>query len=384
MSKPVRMIEISGAPFERGSQYGRLAAREIALGVGHYTAQIRALGLTEPELQAVIDGYLPLMEAFDPRQVEEMRGIARGADVALRDIVLLNARTEILKIAADPKLRPGLREKVEPDGCTAVVVTPKASKEGRLIHAHNWDWKMEAAEAVMVLRVRNDDRPDSLIFTEAGAVCRFGMNTLGVAITANYLESERDYAEIGVPLTMIRRRVLEEPEFAMALRVAYTTRKSGSNNIVLSESNAGLAFDLECAPDETFVVDPKDGLLVHANHWQSPVALSKLKEKGISDTPDSLYRDRRVRDLLEPKIGELTVADIKTALLDTWASPWSVCRPPRPSLNTNLSATVVSLVMQPSLGLMEISVLPALDPTYTRYTLKMESAAQEGRDPVNA
>jgi isopenicillin-N N-acyltransferase-like protein len=86
--------------------------------------------------------------------------------------------------------------------------------------------------------------------------------------------------------------------------------------------------------------------------------------------PDSLYRDRRVRELLRPQIGSLTVADVKAALLDNWATPWSVCRPPRPSLTTNLSATVVTLIMQPASGRMEIAVLPALDSTFTNYTLE--------------
>jgi isopenicillin-N N-acyltransferase-like protein len=363
------LIEIAGSPYDRGCQYGAAAGREIAVGIRHYAAQVAELGLAGPSLNAVIDGYKPIMEDFSPTLIEEMRGIARGAEVDFRDIVLLNARTEILKIAANADLLPGLRDAVEPDACTSVVVEPKASSEGNLIHAHNWDWKMEAADAVVVLRVRSMDGPDCLLFTEAGAVCRFGMNTLGVAITANYLESERDYERIGVPLTMIRRRLLQEPQFALGLSCVYTTPKSGSNNMLVSEANAGLALDFECAPDETFMVDPVDGLLVHANHWQSLVALGKLKDTGVRNMPDSLYRDRRVRQLLQPKIGSLTVADVKAALLDNWATPWSVCRPPRPSLTTNLSATVVTLIMQPALRRMEIAVLPALDPTFTTYTL---------------
>ena len=385
MSRPVRLIELAGAPYERGLQYGRMAEPEIKIGIGHYAAQMKGLGLTEAELAQVVAGYLPKIEGFDPRYVEEMRGIAEGAGVAFHHVVMLNARTEVLKLAANPKLREGLMGEVEPDGCTAVVALPKATAEGRLIHAHNWDWKMEAAEASVVLRIRNDDGPDILTFTEAGALGRFGFNTQGIGITANYLECERDYTQVGVPLALIRRQVLEQTHFALALRSAYVTPKSGSNNIVVTQAVGGMAFNFECAPDESFGVEAKDGLLVHANHWQSPVALAKLRETGVSAMPDSLYRDRRVRELLEDKIGRLTVADIKAALLDKWEAPWSVCRPPRPSTMNNLSATVISLVMQPTLGQMEIAVLPALDPTFTTYTLEMEgqAAAAHGR-PVHA
>ena len=375
MSQPCRLIEISGAPYERGRQYGRMAAAEIKTGIGHYAAQVKTLGLADADLSRVVASYLPKIEAFDARYVEEMRGIAEGADVAFHHVVMINARTEVLKLAANATLRADLLGEVEPDGCTAVVATPKATAQGRLIHAHNWDWKMECAEASLVLRIRNEDGPDILTFTEAGALGRFGFNAVGIGVTANYLECERDYTQVGVPLALIRRQALEQTHFALALRSAFVTPKSGSNNIVLTHAGAGLAFNFECAPDETFDVEPKDGLLVHANHWQSPAARAKLQEKGVTAMPDSLYRDRRVRELLADKIGRLTVADVKAALLDNWGAPWSICRPPRPSFTSNLSATVVTLVMQPDLGCMEIAVLPALDPTFTAYTLEMERAA---------
>lgn len=372
-TKGCRLIEIAGTPYERGRQYGVQARVEIGRGVSHYAAQVRDLQLGDADLARVVAAYLPKIEGFEPAYVEEMRGIAAGAEMPFHQIVMLNARTEVLKLAVNKGLRDQLLD-VEPDGCTALVVDRGASADGRLIHAHNWDWKMECAEASLVVRIRNDDRPDILMFTEAGALGRFGFNSVGIAITANYLESERDYREIGVPLALLRRHALEQTHFALALRSAYTTPKSGSNNVVLSHCD-GLIFNLECAPDETFLVEPRDGVLVHANHWQSPVALTKLRERGVAAMPDSLYRERRLRALVEPKIGSIEVADVKRALLDDWGSPWSICRPPRPSAMSNLSATVVTLVMQPALGLMEVAVLPALDPSFTSFTLEMESVA---------
>ena len=91
--------------------------------------------------------------------------------------------------------------------------------------------------------------------------------------------------------------------------------------------------------------------------------------------PDSLYRDRRAYSLLADKIGRITTDDVKSVLRDDWGSPWSICRPPRPSAMSNLTATVITLVMVPASGRMEIAVLPAQDPTFTTYTLQMESTA---------
>lgn len=364
------LIEISGAPRERGRQYGEQAADRVRLGIEHYSAQLRTSNLTDEDIKGLVQRFEPTIDRFDATYLEEMRGIAEGAGVAYETVVLLNARTEILKLAQRPADdRPMLDE--DPDGCTGVVVMPEITKDGRLIHAQNWDWKVECADTAVVLKVRREDGPDILTFTEAGALARSGFNAAGIAITANYLETDRDYRRLGVPLALIRRKVLEQKQLAAAMRAVYATQKSAANNMIVSQAN-GVAIDFECAPDETFQVHPERGLIVHANHFQSPVALCKLKDTGIANTPDSLYRDIRVRNLIEPHLGSVTRDIVKNALFDDFETPWSVCRPPRRNLSHNLSATVAMIVMEPMLGIMEVAMLPALNRTFTTYSLDME------------
>jgi isopenicillin-N N-acyltransferase like protein len=373
MVEPFPLIEISGTPRERGRQYGRQAADRIHKGTSHYVAQLKDLSLDRDGIAALVRDYLPVIEAFEPAYIEEMHGIAEGAAIPFEDVALLNARTEILKLA-NPAVRARLLAQEDPDGCTGVVVLPQASRAGHLIHAQNWDWKRECAETAVVLKVRRDDGPDLLTFTEAGALGRCGFNAVGIAITANYLESDRDYRQVGVPLALIRRKVLESEHLAIAMRTVYCTQKSAANNMIVSHRE-GVAIDFECAPDETFPVHPERGLLVHANHFVSPVALGKLKDTGILNTPDTLYRDIRVRDLLQPQIGAITPDAVKAALFDDFASPWSVCRPPRRNLSNNLSATVAMIVMEPERGIMEVAPLPALNRQFTTYHLDVSTAA---------
>jgi isopenicillin-N N-acyltransferase like protein len=376
MAQPCRLIELAGSPHERGVRYGRQAAPEIARCVGHYSAQAQGLGLDHRRLAEIVREYLPILETFDPRQVEEMRGIAAGAAVSFEQIVLVNARTELLQFARRPTLLESLRAG-EPDGCTGVVVRPEATRDKQLIHAHNWDWKFEAVESCVILRIRNEDGPDILTFTEAGALARFGFNARGICITANGLDCDRDYRRAGVPLALMRRKVLEQSLLALALRTAYCTPKSGSNNIIISHAASGLVFDFECAPDETFMVEPRDGVLVHSNHWLSPVALTKLQERGLADAPSSFYRELRPREALAAKAGSVTVDDVLEVMLDDFETPWSICYPPRASSPTDPStyATVATLIMRPILGEMRVAILPALDKRFTEYTLEMDAAA---------
>ena len=378
MAAAAPLIEVSGAPHERGRSYGESARERIANGIAHYSEQLARAKLSRSELASLVESFVPRIDAFDPTYVPEMRGIAEGANRPLADIVLLNARTELLKLAARSESQRRPDEPDPPDGCTGVVALPTSTLSGKLIHAQNWDWKVECAETAVVLKIKREDGPDILTFTEAGQLARSGINSAGIAVTANYLECDRDYRQVGVPLALIRRKILQEQHLALAMRAAYVTPKSASNNIIVSQAG-GIAINFECAPDETFQVHAANGLIVHANHWQSPVALSKLRDTGIATTPDSLYRDMRVRDLLHPHVGKITTETVKAALFDDYQSPWSVCRPPRLNLSSNLSATVAMIVMTPVDGTMDVAMLPAQNRTFTRYALAIDPDQQRIR-----
>lgn len=369
---PFPLVEISGAPRARGRLYGEQARQRIAASVDLYAGSLGRLGFAKPEIDRFTAAFRPRLATFAPDLVDEMEGIAEGAGVDFAAIMLVNARTEVLQLARREK---GIADD-EPDGCTGAVVLPGETRDGDLIHGQNWDWRAECAETSVVVRILRDDGPDLLTFTEAGGLARSGFNSAGIAITANYLESDRDYRELGIPLPFIRRRALEASHFALALKVVATTPKSGSNNMMLSTAE-GYAVDLECAPDEAFAIHPDRGMIVHANHWQSAVALSKLRETGLADVPDSLYRDKRVEMLLRARQGDIVADDLKAALFDDFGSPFCVCRPPLRKEGGNLSATVAMIVMTPAQGVMEIAPLPAENRSFTRYDLTMDARATD-------
>lgn len=365
------LIEVSGSPHERGVQYGRQAKDRIHRGVSLYTSRASAQDLEWSMIKSMVREFLPAIKAFDETYIDEIKGIAAGAALEFEQVVLLNARTEILKLASRPDLRAKLHKAFAPDGCTGLIVLPNAAQDGRLLHAQNWDWRVECAETAVVLRIRRDDGPDILTFTEAGGLARSGLNAAGIAITANYLESDRDYQQLGVPLALIRRKILQQEHLALAMHAVYATPKSASNNVMVSHRD-GIAIDFECAPDETFQVHAQNDMIIHANHWQSPIALAKLRDTGIQNTPDSLYRDLRVRGHLTKLHGAISLDDVKAALFDDFQSPWAVCRPPRTQVakGDELSATVAMIAMDSQAGIMDVAILPALNKNFTRFTLK--------------
>ncbi|RYF80879.1 MAG: acyl-CoA--6-aminopenicillanic acid acyltransferase [Comamonadaceae bacterium] len=369
---PFPFVSVSGTAYERGRAYGAAVPDRVARSAEIYGRALDALGADAAFRRRLTDEFGARIEAYGAHYLEEMRGIADGAGVPLGDVVMINARTEVvaqarrqMAAAAGVAAAP-----LEPeDGCTGAVVLGGRSRNGQLLHGQNWDWRSECIETGIVLRVQRDDGPDILTFVEAGGLARSGMNSAGIALTANYLECERDFRSTGVPLSLLRRKILEQQHFADAMGAVVNTPKSCANNLMMSTAE-GFAIDFECAPDEVFSVLPENDLLVHANHWVSPAARSKLKDTGVANMPDSYYRDWRVRRLLDQTGPLLELDDLKRAFFDDFATPFAVCRPPRPSsLAGNLSATVAMIAMEPASGFMDVLPLPALQRGFTRYSL---------------
>jgi isopenicillin-N N-acyltransferase like protein len=357
------LIDLRGTPHERGRAHGSAVPERVARSIALYRGELERRGVAVAEIHRLAREFAPHVGAFDAAYLEEMQGIADGAGVALEDIVLVNCRTEMMFGAR------AMLEKDKNDGCTAAIILPEAAEGGTLIHGHNWDWREQCVDTGVVLRIRRSDGPDILAFAEAGALARHGMNSAGVSLTGNYISCERDFKTGGrTPLGLVRRKLLESPNLAAALRTAWGHQRACSTNVMLAAAQ-GEAIDLEMAPDEIFPVAPRDGILVHANHWTSPAAQAKLRDTGIAISVCTLYRQRRTDDALRAKRRPISVADVKEVLADEYGKPDSVLRPPKPGIVGSVTCTVCTTIMLPAKGEMWIARKPWVERNFKRYSL---------------
>lgn len=361
------ILDLSGTGRERGMTHGREFKSRVWKSIALYRKELERRGAGVEQTRAVARRFIPEIQAFDAEYLEEMQGIAEGAEVPLEDIVLVNCRTEMLwGIQQLLKQAPPADKD---DGCTTLIVLPEASQDGQLIHAHNWDWREECTETGVILRIQRPQGPDILTFTEAGTLARLGLNSKGLTLTGNYLSSDRDFQQSGgTPQGLLRRKILEAETLAGAMRTLWGTRRACSTNVMLGAAE-GDAVNLELAPDEIFWITPTDGILVHANHWISPPARAKLRDTGLAVTPDSIYRQRRVEASLRQAGGKISIEQIKAALADRFATPDSVLRPPRPTVLDAISATVCTTVMTPAQGLIQMARRPWIRQEFVEYTL---------------
>jgi len=359
------LIDLRGTPYERGRTHGKAVPDRIGRSIALYRGELERRGVAVAEMHRLAREFAPHVGAFDATYLEEMQGIADGAGVPLEDIILVNCRTEMM-FGARTMLSP---ESQKHDGCTAAIILPEAAEDGVLIHGHNWDWREQCVDTGVVQRIRRSEGPDMLAFAEAGALARHGMNSAGVSLTGNYIGCDRDFTTGGrTPLGLVRRKLLESPNLAAALRTAWGHQRACSTNVMLAAAQ-GEAIDLEMAPDEIFPIPPRDGILVHANHWVSPAAQAKVRDTGIAISVCTLYRQRRTEDALRGKRRPVSVADVKEALADEYGKPDSVLRPPKPGIVGSVTCTVCTTIMLPAKGEMWIARKPWVERNFKNYSL---------------
>ena len=308
-----REVTIQGAPYERGLQYGKACPQEIAISIQSYTDLLMLRKkMTWAQAKALARKYLPAIEALDHDYVEEMQGIADGAGVTFEDILVLNARSELLHttVPADPE-----------DGmeCTAFSAVAPATKDGKVLAGQTWDFSLAQRAAVITLRIVGEgDRPTILMFPEAGMIGGKGCNSAGLSLTLNALRTP-EY-NFGLPVHIRMRRILECPTLMHGYEAAVAGEMPCAANLMMAYKD-GLAIDVELDPQWVDVLLPEGGVLAHSNHFIGP----KLSQMRANAKGGGTYiRLQRARQLFCGRT-DLTLADFEAACRDHKGWPSSIC-----------------------------------------------------------
>ena len=359
MYQPFPVLTIEGDARECGEQHGAKAAERVAKTIDFYLPSfVKQAKLTLGEVRERARGYGVQIQQIDAAIMRELEGIAQGAGQKIEDVIAVNCRTEILY--------GSLGGKEPATECTTVVALPEATRDANILVGKNWDWRNQTVESVVVLRIRQKDKPALVMIVEAGMVGRDGFNEHGVMVCGNLLVSNHDRGKTGVPIPILRRRILHSRYYYEAIDSLVRAPRGASGNYVIAHRD-GVAIDFETTPDNVYVVYPERGLLTHANHFQSVVAQTTGAAKYY--TGDTLYRDFRARQLLEHRIGKITIDDIKRVLRDDFGAPRAICRVPHEYPGHEPTMTIASLIFDLKHDVMHVAAGQPTDSEYLPVTL---------------
>jgi isopenicillin-N N-acyltransferase-like protein len=341
-SPPLPLVEVDASDARgRGRQHGEAAREQIARSIDFYREEfVRKSQLAWDDVLERVPRWNPLIEAYLPGILEEVEGIAEGANRRVEEILALNGRGE---------LRSGDPFAGEQKECTSFVVPGEASGDGHVWCGQNWDWRSETKGTAIMLRLAQPGKPTVVTLVEAGQVGRHGANSAGLALNANGLAAPfRD--GLGVPAPYIRRKVLESANAGEALDALFGSTQSLCTNVVLTHRD-GFAIDVETTPAAHGWEVP-DGPYGHANAFTAFVP-KQVSDRYRPSSSDSLIRARRVHDALRaaPEArgpGEMRALVART-LSDHLGYPNSVCNHPEERAERRYE-TLASLIVDLTSG----------------------------------
>lgn len=319
-ARRIPVISVKGKPFECGEQYGTQAERLIKRNASLYLEMWKTLwGVSHAEVIKLCRPLISVIERYDAGLLEELKGIARGANLELEDIIAINSRYEINSSL-------GIVRKHGADGCTSVAALPPVTKSGHCLLGQNWDWLTRFQESNVLLVAEEEGKPGVVTQPEAGALAHRGMNSTGLGVCFNGMASSEDNFEAKAPpFLVVARAILNSSSFSGALGAVLRMKATLSGNFLIAHGE-GVAVDLEVAPFDTGVLYPEGEMLTHSNHF-----ISFADRPGFTDLlktiyPDTLLRHHRARRVLEPEKSRIDISSFRRAFGDHFNYPKSICR----------------------------------------------------------
>lgn len=328
------LIAVEGSYPQMGAELGRRTRDWVEISVHTYQRRFRdEAGLGDAEVRRWGRRYHQIAQTYDARIAGMLEGLAEGAGQSVELICALNARTELL-------FGTGYRD----EACTSLAVLPEHTADGHTLLAQNWDWHPRQGPVSFLLATRDEDGLEVLTLAEAGMLAKSGLNSAGLGVCANLLVSDRDRGGDGVPYHFLLRGVLQASRMSVAHRQVLDVPRISSGNLLIADAG-GEAIDFEVAPGAFGYLLPEEGVVTHANHFESNISVDDLK---VASSALTILRAARSRRLLLRSTARRNTRpeDIVEVLRDHYSFPDSICRHPDPDRpDDQVFASVYSVVM---------------------------------------
>jgi isopenicillin-N N-acyltransferase-like protein len=297
--------------------------------------------------------YLPFAQERYPRYVEEIMGIAEGADVPMDDIVVLNAMEAVTTDA------------LHLTKCTSMAVNEDRTADEHVLIAHNEDWLPEDEQGVVVIHAIPDDEPPFLAMTYGGLLPNVGFNAAGIAQCCDSVYPTD--SRIGIPRIVVSRAVLGSSTLGDAIRHTLSPHRAAGYNHLLAHE-CGELYNVEVSARQFAIHHGTDGYAVHTNFYIDPMM------KRIEDEPDELIGTRlryyRALRLLQ-KTPKHTIKSLKAILRDHINFPNSICNHAEHDLDPlDREKTINSLVIDLTAKVMHLAWGTPCQNSYHTYHLE--------------
>lgn len=262
-----KILLLQGTPYEIGYQHGSLLKDDVKVMVE------TVIKRCEEEKSGFLQRAWDATNKYIPeRYKEELKGLADGAGLSLKDVELANVFPELFH-------------------CSGIAVFGKATKDGELLHGRILDYTTDEGlqDHAVVMVVKPEGYNAFINAGFAGFIGSVtGMNQKGIAI--GEMGGGGDEQWSGVPMAFLVRMVLEQANtLSQGVDVFRKNPRTCEYYYVISDGKLKDARALYCTPQIVFTLKPGqnhpklpapplDDTLIISGNDRYLVLLDRIKE----------------------------------------------------------------------------------------------------------
>ena len=305
--REIRVVHLHGSAYNRGFLHGRLLKNEIHVILDQFHAHVKQLyqfpvdSIRSDYLDRV--HYQDAIQKLNPSLLDEVRGIADGAEIDFDHIFLLQISEEFLDYL----------DETRPKRCTSIGVS--GDDKTPSIVAQNMDapYFLHGFPTLLHIKYGSLDL-ESFVLTSPGLIALNGLNNKGIGVTANGLPGF-SHDLTGLPVAFIIRTVLEKTSYKEAVSFLKSVNHAKTQNYLLGGPDETVS--LECNGREVYPFRSKENprITYHTNHYLAHPHI--LKEIYCS-------RLETMKEALEKYRYQIGFEEIRSILRST---KWNAGRP---------------------------------------------------------
>ena len=297
-------IEVTGDHFEMGLSHGK----QISGQIQEYIKWIRFKSKeTIKQSQKRSMSFYNLINNFSNDYINEINGIAEGANIPFEDAMLCQVRF-------------GKLDNTNDEGCTAFSFKGKSTVNSNLYIGQNQDMDPEFLNFGFILKlIPSINLPKIIMFTFPGQLGYAGMNEHGISNFANALYNFQ--TQNGIPHYILKRKLLEQKSLENCKKILNTINVSEAANVLISDKTNIIDFEFHNKTRYQYKSDDQDSV-IHTNHYLTD-ELIKFEDNTLIDSP---IRLQRMQYLIKNIYGNINLDNIKNILGDHFNFPSSICR----------------------------------------------------------
>lgn len=312
------LVEISAdSYFELGLQLGKASrgwVSKILKRRKEWVSNLQKFAGAAPSRR-----FLPFLDALKehfPQYLEEMNGLAEGAEIEPELIFLLQLNPELNAMMLTAK----------DEDCSTVM----AKSEDKILLGHNEDGSEQNQGLMFLLKARTPAGAEFFTLAYPGIIPGNGpsVNCFGVIHTCNYI-GNKQWQE-GVPRYFIDRAILEARSLNQAIALASHKARAYSQAHNLASFREKRAVMIESSVSQ-ITVKEINGIVARTNHYIFPEM--KAEPEFSSYLKKSKPRlNALAEEMTTIKPEQLNPELLHKALSSHKHSPLSPCRHPNPQL----------------------------------------------------